>query len=277
MSNIVLAHTNRTDAGTLSNGSWNALLPLNNLKDGNIDKVARSVGTSAASTMFALDMGANYPIWGVALVGHNITAAGTTWQVKGGTVAPNTSNVFTSGGVFDSTAIACQQLTFNWDTPADWGAQYNLIYALAAPQTVRYITVNITDTANAAGYVQVGRLFVGQGFQPAIGADFGLGDGHEELSTSVRADNGKRFFTKRTPRPRFVQLALSQLTLAEGDKVHELDALLGITDEVLYIPDPADAAKTQRYGFVGTMRELSLLEYPQYNKRTRAYVIDQKL
>jgi hypothetical protein len=278
MSNILLAHTNRTDAGTLSNGTWNGSLPLNNLKDGNIDKVARSANATAASTRFALDMGANFPVWAIALAATNISANGSTWQVKGGTAAPDSVNVFATGQVFNSTAIACRQLTFAWDTPADWGLQYNLIYALAAPQTVRYITVDIVDTANAAGFVQIGRLFVGTGFQPAVNPRKGWKSGREDLSTFTTADSGKKFFTKRLPRPRWEDLELFRLTAGEGDQVHEMDALLGITDEVLYVPDPADLAKSQRYGFLGTMRELSVLDAPYSDGgRSKAYRIDQKL
>lgn len=279
MSNLALAHTPRTDTGTFLNGSWNAGLPLVNLKDGDLGKVARSTNAAATSTIFAVDMGANFTICAVCLAKTNITGNGVpTWRVKGGTAAPNTSNVFTTGQVFDSTAMNCRPMTFAYDVPADWGSQYNLIYVLPTPQIVRYITVDIVDTANPAGFVDLGRLFVpGYMFQPAINAGYGLQDGREELSTFVRADNGKKFFTERTPRPRNVQFTLPNLTVAEGDLVHELDAVLGITKEVLYIPDTADAAKTQRYGFLGNMREMTLLEYPFYNNRAKAYNIEQKM
>lgn len=278
MSNIFLAHTNRADSCTLSNGSWvsTSTIARDNLKDGDIDKVARTSNALAASTRFAADLGANYSIRAIALVSHNLTAATATWQVKGGTVAPDASNVFASGQVFDSGVLNAKQLTFYGDTPSDWGAQYNVIYVRDAA-TVRYITVDITDTGNAAGYVQIGRLFIGGGFQPADNVEYGLQDGHEELSTFTRSKAGKRFYTRQTPRPRWVQFALPQLSVAEGDQVHEMDAALGITEEVLYVPDPADMVKTQRYGFLGNMRELSPLEYPFYNNRSKAYRIDQKL
>lgn len=274
MGDVLLCHTNRADAATLSNGSWNANLPLNNLKDGNVDKVARATNAVATSTRFAVDLGALFSIRAIALVKHNMTTA-ATWRVKGGTAAPDASNVFATGQVFDSTALNAKQLTFNLDAPAKWGEQYMALYARDAA-TVRYITVDITDTANPSGYVQIGRLFVGSGLQPAYGVAYGISDRWDDLSVPMESESGKRYYNKRRKR-RSVEFQLPFLSLAEGNYVHELDAAMGVTEEVLYVPDPADTALSQRYGFLATMRELTPLEYPLLNNRAKAYRLDEKL
>jgi len=85
------------------------------------------------------------------------------------------------------------------------------------------------------------------------------------------------FYAKQTPRPRWVQFELQALNIAEGDQAHEMEAALGITEEILYVPDSANAAKTQRYGFLGNIRELAGLEYPFQDLRSKAFRIDQKL
>jgi hypothetical protein len=97
-----------------------------------------------------------------------------------------------------------------------------------------------------------------------------------DLSESVQAKYGKKFPIKR-PRFRYVEFELSHLTAAEATQVHELDDLLGLTDEVLYVPDPADMAYSQRYGMLGLMSELSPLDYPRYPERAKPYRIEQKL
>lgn len=275
MSNIILCWNNRADAATLSNGSWTAGLPLANLKDGNIDKVARTSNALAASTLFAADLGAAYLLRAVALVNHNLSTTATV-QVKAGTAAPDASNNFSTGQVYDSTALTAKQLTFVGDVPSDWGAQYNIIVPFNAI-TARYVTVTVVDTGNASGYVQIGRLFVANGLQPTVNPEYGLQDGRDDLSTFMRARSGKVFSQKISPRPRWVQFHLPYLSQAEGDQAHEIEAAVGLTDEILYVPDPSDLPKTQRYGFVGLMHELSVLEYPQFNGRGKAYRIDQKL
>jgi hypothetical protein len=276
MSNVLLCHTNRTDLATLSNGSWSATLPLANLKDGNVNKAARSTNALAASTIFAVDMGpVPFPIRAVALVNHNLTTA-ATWQVKGGTAAPDASNNFASGQVFDSGVMNVKQLTFNWDVPTNWGASYMALYAFNA-QTVRYVTVTIADASNPAGYVQLGRLFIGTGFQPAVNFNRGAVDAWDDFSTMTRSKSGSPFFSKVQPRQRFAEFTLGMLSAAESTQVHEMDGFLGITDEILYVPDPADMAYSQRFGFLGTNRELTPLEYLRYPERSKAYRIEQKV
>jgi hypothetical protein len=52
---------------------------------------------------------------------------------------------------------------------------------------------------------------------------------------------------------------------------------VGTLDEVLYVPDPADAAHSQRYGFLGHLRQLSPIEYPFVLKRSIAFELGEKL
>jgi hypothetical protein len=178
---------------------------------------------------------------------------------------------------FNSGFIPVKQLTFHGDTPSDWGAQYAAIAALPAAISARYATVEIDDTANAAGHLDIGRLFVGGGLQPAYNASYaGFADEREDLSTVVANPNGKRFGTARR-RPRGVRFSLQYTSQAEADRIHEMQAAVGTLDEVLYVPDPADAAHSQRYGFLGHLRQLSPIEYPFVLKRSIAFELGEKL
>jgi hypothetical protein len=178
---------------------------------------------------------------------------------------------------FNSGFVNVKQLTFHGDTPSDWGAQYAAIAALPAAISARYATVEIDDTANAAGHLDIGRLFVGGGLQPAYNASYGgFADEREDLSTVVANPNGKRFGTARR-RPRGVRFALQYTSQAEADRIHEMQAAVGTLDEVLYVPDPADAAHSQRYGFLGHLRQLSPIEYPFVLKRSIGFEIGEKL
>jgi len=167
-------------------------------------------------------------------------------------------------------------MTFHGDTPTNWGEQYPLIAAFDA-RTARYGTVEIDDTANPDGYVELGQLFVAGGFQPEHNAEYqGFGDGRTDLSSSVKSVGGQKYSTARR-RPRTVDFNFPILTQAEGDHLDEMMAEVGTTEDVLYVPDPADAAKSQRYGFLGTLRELTPLEYPFFDKRAMPLRLEQKL
>jgi hypothetical protein len=66
---------------------------------------------------------------------------------------------------------------------------------------------------------------------------------------------------------RQVSLVMEGLALDVGDALHEMLRTHGATAEVVYLFDTADAAATQRYGFVGTAAEMTPLEYPYYRMR----------
>jgi hypothetical protein len=271
MSNILLAYRNRADAATLSAGSWSGSFPLNNLKTSDIGKKARSTNALAASTLFAVDLGASYALRVIGMRNHNLSTAAT---VRYRTAATNTL----PGGAsnYDSGTVNALQMTFQGDTPANWGAQYDVFTAFAAV-TARYLYIEITDTANAAGYVEIGRLFIGTGLQPAKNASFaGKQNSRGELSTITTSVAGKIFGIERR-RPRNDKFALNWLTQAEADAIDEMQAQIGMLGEVFYVPDPADLAYSQRYGGLGTLGELGAIGFPYPLTRAIPFEWKEKL
>ncbi len=268
MSNILLAWKNRADAATLSAGSWTN---LNNLKTSDIGKKARSTNALAASTLFAVDLGASYTLRCIGLRNHNLSTAAT---VRFRTAAANTL----PGGAnnHDSGTVNALRMTFQGDTPTNWGEQYDVSDVFAAV-TARYLYIEITDTANAAGYVEIGRLFIGTGLQPAKNASYGgLQGGRTELS-AVNASVVGRIFGVERRRQRSEKFALEWLTQTEADHIHEMQASVGQLGEVFYVPDPADMAYSQRYGGLGTLAELGPIAYPYPLTRSIPFEWKEKL
>lgn len=147
---------------------------------------------------------------------------------------------------------------------------------LAMPDfiTGRYVTVEIDDTANPDGYVQIGRLFAGGGIHPATNASYGLQDSWRDLSTMDASESGSAWATERR-RLRGVSFVIDHLTLSEAAYIHEMQRLLGTVKEVLYLPYPDDLGESQRYGFIGSLSELSAIEYPYFNARSSAFKIEE--
>jgi hypothetical protein len=272
MPQIIIAYPNRADAATLSAGTWDAALVLNNLKDGDIDNVARSSSGANSSTRFAVDLGADYPVRAVALVNHTV-ASNATWRVRANTAAagaitPGSGSSFT----YDSGVVNVKQLTFQGDAPADWGAKYMLLHCL--DKTVRYLSVELFVAAS----IDLGRLFIGGGLQPAVNPEFGAFDDElEELSGRQTSVAGKDFMTERSRRRRGVAFNLNTLTDSEADWVSEAQHEAGIVDELLYVPDPGDMAKSQRYGFLARFEKLDRIGAIAYGIRGVPVALREKL
>jgi len=76
MANCRLLWKNLANNAALSGGAWQAALPLANVKDTLISKVARSTNVNLASTQLLVDLGDTAPIYDtVALVNHNLSAS----------------------------------------------------------------------------------------------------------------------------------------------------------------------------------------------------------
>jgi hypothetical protein len=258
MSPLLLAFNNRANAATLSGGGWGGplVLPLNNLKTKRLAQVARSTDATLANTLFSVDLGASYSLRIVALVNHTFS---TTAKVR--IRASNTSAADAiSAPLRDTGWVNAKRLTFYGDTPANWGARYPVLDVFAA-LTVRYLYIEIDDTTNAAGYVQIGRLFIAGGFQPTHTASRGQKHARRDLSTVAEMVSGADFGTARR-RQRTRRFDLNWLSQAEADRYDEMQDEVGIVEEVFYVPDPSDLVASQRYGFLGRLRELGALEAP---------------
>jgi hypothetical protein len=275
VANIGLFFPNRAQPGLANSlGSWSTALPASNMLDPTLAKVARSTDATTASTRRSFDLGSARVLRAFALVNHNLSAA-ATWRVLLGTSA-GASNVYAGtlapwlSATFEAGLVAAGMedgVYLRNGTPA--------IIVLPAFYTAQHVTIEISDTGNADGFVQIGRLFAGGGLVPEVNPAHGLQDGWVDKSTKLESENGSEWPTPRR-RLKTVSFVLDSLSLAEGEQLHEMMRVLGTIEEVLYVPDVADAALQQRYGMLGTLSELSALAYPYPRTRALPLAIRQK-
>lgn len=277
--NIILSYPNRADGATFSGGSWEAALPVSNLANRELWKVARSTDALVTSTKFNGDLQESRLLRAIALVNHNLSAS-ATWRVSIGSTA-GASDVYAGGWV------AVWQMQFDalveWGSAVWWGvpggdeylrSPFPALCDLGEFFSARYLTIEINDTANVDGYVQLGRPFFGGGLQPTYNAAYGLQDYWRDLSTKEYSESGAQWATARR-RLRGVSFSLDWITHAEAAYLHDMQRQIGTIDEVLYIPYPTDMGASQRYGFVGALSELSPIAYPYPTVRSLPLKIEE--
>jgi hypothetical protein len=257
-----------------SGGSWLAAAPLSLVTSADITDVARSTDVLTTSTVIQIDLGATYPLRLFYMAGTNLSDT-ATWVVKVGTTS-GAGDVLTTGSLNawelgSETGFAAVGVQ---DTAAYAKRRFHNAYIHTSFVFGRYLRYEITDTSNPAGYIDVGKAGAAGGYIPTINASYGLKDSWTDLSTKTRAESGAQWVNKRR-RVRSVSMVLEQRTLIEADLLHDMQRILGTVEPVFYSPDIADAQLTQRYGFLGTMRELSSLEYPYYNRRSLPVSIEE--
>lgn len=283
MGNVMLGFPNRIDDGALSGGSWQASLPLNNLKNRVQAKVARSTSAVLASTTFDVDLGATKIIRVLGLCNHNFSLAARV-RVRASAVPSFAALDYDSGWVDVWPRIYGTDY-LDWEDERWWSgaysdeekAGYSWLYTAILPfNTVsRYWRVEINDTTNPAGYVQLGRVFIGSVWQPEHSMSFG----HTiawETSTSVQAAlSDSEYFTVKNPL-RVVHFNVDWLSENQAlESVFEIQRRAGIDKEVLFIHDPDETIHQLRRRFVGRFRQLNSIEHPSVVQHGAAFEIKE--
>lgn len=285
MANCMLGFPNRTDAAMLSGGVWTGTLPLANLQSRVIGKVARTLNTALASTTFDIDLGAGKKVQVLCLRNHNLSLA-ATYRITASPLASFATLTYDSGWL-DVWPVVYPWGTLEWEDDNWWTGKYTieetqgytveLDHLMPAMQVARYWRVEISDTSNTDGYVEIGRLFIGPVWQPKINMSYGASVAWETKTGSGEAIGGSEYFQPRTPY-RVAKFALNWMDQDEAfSQAFELQRRAGIDQEVLFIHDPDDTVHALRRRFLARLRTLSPIEYPHLNINSAAFEVKELL
>lgn len=254
--------------------------PLAHLQTRRLWQVARSADLNVSSTQIAVDMGSSQRVRAVAMCGHNLSRS-AVWRIRAGSV-PGADDAYS--GAWEAVWTLSFESDLDWEDAAWWsgdvdpfaylGHPYPAILTLPGTAMARYVSIEIDDGDNPAGYVQIGRVFVGGGFSPTWGREYGLTDGWVDDSDVMRSESGTLLGVERRRR-RVAKFVLPRLTHDDAAIWHELQRRQGRLGEVLYVPNVTNMQETQRYGMLGTLSELSAIEWPYPMVRGAAVQIEE--
>jgi len=283
MANALIAFGNTVDAGVLSGGSWRATLPLTNLQNRTLGKVARSADTTTDNTRFTLDCAASVPIRTVALVNHNLSLT-AKYRIRLSN-DPAFATLLADSGWLDAWPAMFNTLQLPWAAENFWSGRYaerdrqgyTWTSIFSTPFTVyaRYVSVMIQDTSNSAGFVQLGRLFAGDAWQPRINMSIGAGLGWQTGTDIAEALSGAEYFAEKRPY-RVAKFSLGFLSEDEAfGNAFDIKRRMGISGEVVFVFNPDDTLHALRRQFYGRLRELSLIEYPYATLNSTGFEIKE--
>lgn len=286
MSNCQISFYNRTDTSTLAGGSWSASLPLSNLKTRLLGQVARSTNLLTTSTQFTADIGPDHIVRTFGFSNHNLSFS-ALYRVRGYSDAGYTTLVYDSG--WEEAWPPVYGATRDWQSPNFWNGKYlpeeiagiTPLITVSMPLSLnnRYWKFDFDDTTNTAGYIQIGRLFIADAWQPTYNMKYGAGIGWETDTDVQKALSGAEYFDERTP-GRYVQFEIPAMSEEEAfDNAFEIQRRSGISKEVLFQWDPDDPSQALRKSFLGRLRRLSPIEYPDayVDRRISAWEIKELL
>jgi len=280
-----LGWPNWVDAPTgvvFSGGTWAAALPRTNVATPRRAEVARTTGVTVTDTVLRVDLGAARLVDALAIVGHNLTA-GASFRLRAFSDA-YTTTTFDSGTVtafaeqwpagllpYGHPNAATRLLTTDDLRTRRWDANY----VLANSVTARYWEIAITDTTNPAGYVEIGRVYLGPLYQPSINLRYGASAGLTTEATIGRALSGTRYVesrpTARTRTIEFGDLPPEEAEAVLGDLVRVLD----LGGQVYWFDDPTATWTRLRTSFLAQLTELPAVVRASFRQGAVALALEE--
>jgi hypothetical protein len=282
-----MAWPNLIDQTTVGGGAWLASLPANNIKNNRLSKVARSSNALITSTILNLDLGASPVSVGcIALVVHNLSTSAKV-RIRGDDAADFATPIYDSGWIDVWPAGVIPQELLEWEDDNFWlgtisqnaiaGYRAPYTHYLPAAQTLRYWRIEMDDTGNTDGWLQVGRVFIGKVWAPAYNMKYGVTFGYTDATVSETSLTGEEFFDVRS-RTREHKFELGFLSKEEAfSHVLAMQQQLGTSGEMLISQDRDDAANVPRTCFLGRMKSISPITSPNCNIWTTSFEIKEIL
>lgn len=225
VNNLRIVSQNYVDLSTttVTASSTAGTTSLSNLKSDTKSLVWRSTTGTQASLI--IDFGSQKTVGGVVLAFCNLPSSTATIKLVGYN-APNTPS-FTGSALttsvtaaFNTGALACcpwNNLSLPvWGTNPAGSSNYsygggtyarNWLSTTQAATAIRYLGVEISDSSNTAGYIEVSRLITGPYWSPIYNTGYGMEAGIRDLSEHIRTESGD-LLTRRGPRYRTLNFGL---------------------------------------------------------------------
>lgn len=271
MANIIVGFNNLANNCTLSGGSWQGTLPLNNLKDRRLYKIARSTNDSAASTQFSVDFGVAKLISVFSLIKHNFSMDATA-RLIASDLSDFSNVIYDSGSA--SVWPSVPSAILEWEDDNFWSGvptreqieMFQGILLWVVPNIgARYWKVTIVDENNPNGYVDLGRLFVSKDFTPIFNASYGLSFSVVDKSTVEESLGGVEHYDEKA-RVRSVDFSLDNLQQDEAfGRWYRMMLGQGNTGEVLFVYDHEDNKYTLDRSFLGRLERMNPLTTPYFD------------
>lgn len=283
MANMILAFPNRIDDATLSGGSWDTSLPITNIQNRKISRVARTTNDSSGNTYLTIDLGIERFIKIISIINHNLSSI-ANWRITASNVSNFSSLEYDSsvstvwGEVYPYGAI--QWGLSNWwegtisiEDTEDWVKTAthitdSTIYA-------RYWRIQFFDNLNSDGFIQLGRIFLGDGWQPNVNIDYGSDLSWNTDTEVTQSLSGAEYFNRTNPY-RSATFKMSNMTVDEGlGNGFDLMRRAGTDKECFFIFDPEDTIHAHRRQFLCRLRKLSSIEYPYFDRSSMAFEVKE--
>lgn len=277
--NIVLCYPNYAETATLSDGSYTSQLPRDNAKRGVISRKARTTSTALEDTKVTITLPRSRGLGVIAIAGHNFSTS-AEWQITlydedGVTEIHKSEKMFVWPALYSTEQMEWEDDTFWLGSVSEEERQFLTPLALyfvpdIGIQNTKVVSIDFFDEGNVDGYIQFGKIFVSQTWQPERNASLGISFGNE-INTEVESslDNTEYFDRKRAKRS--VNFTLDRLTEEEAfSRIFSMQMQQGIDKEVLFAYNKENNQFSYYRRFLGRLQTVDAISEPYVDRKHQA-------
>lgn len=256
-----LINSYNTISGTNINGSY----PVTNTVSDLRGIVCR---TTTTSTTINITWASSQSISAVVLPYTNLTST-STLRVRLYSDEAMATQLYDSGVLSSGILLAGTSLlsnTFGSNYRYSFGGGSCIRKYFTQYSTCRAIKLDIVDTSNTDGYIEIGKIVVGSYWSPTYNTEFGLSVGIADSSTKLRTQNGSLITDVGTSN-KFMSFNLSYMNSTDRDTLFNIINSIG-TKASLYIslfPEDADTNKEYIHQIYGRLSDLATISHPMYS------------
>jgi hypothetical protein len=264
MANLFIAYNNRWDDATIGATSELTTLPVANTQIEHLAQLFRTQASVTAVTLTA-DFASSVALDVIAALGTNFTP-GTTYRLT-------LSNVSTGAAeLLDTSTISASVVT---GYPQVYHVLSSTISARYASLTLTCSTPTVTPSGTT-NYLQIGRIFAGAKWTPAVNLQYGWTLGYVDPSRKTKSRGGQTY-SDLMNKFRAIGFILDFATEADMYAAAlEIDRLVGTTGDVLVMRDHQGVYRSQQAVY-GMLAELSPIINTNFNIFQKRYVVEERL
>ena len=284
MGTMMFLYENFADGAILGGGSWQ--IPLTAMQDPRPTRRARSTNVDPASTTWHVPFVDAKTFRAVAFGPTNMSP-GARYRVRAWNDAAHSDMVFDNGWEIFGPPPA-EPLSIEWEDPRFWllsqsfddpdNAGVWAISVFPADVTAQHWTYEIEDPGNPDGYIEIGRLYMGNSWTPP----WNFAPDSNELSfdtntTMQVALGGTRYYNRRKAQRKF-KFAWPVLPTDEAwTHVYRIALLAGIDKQVFIISDPDDLLYRNKRSFLANLDTLPSISLMQVENATTGFAVTEAI
>lgn len=269
MSKALILYNPHSDSAQFTGGSWTSGLPLANLANQKLHRVARSTDLQLANTQFKVALPGEKTFKAIAVGPMNVTP---TYRYRLRSYSDDAFSVLDYDSDWVQPFVGSNSQD-EWEDAWFWlgvepfdDADRNpwLFHIFDTLTSGQYWKLEIDNTENPAGYVEIGRLFMPDFVDPSHNYAVG-NNGLQFLNNSLTQNTlSGAEQTRSRVNPRQWSCAFDMLADAEMYEVfYRLFQHSAYRNETLVIPDPSDAEHIQKRAIFGKLTQTDPLAQAQ--------------